>query len=279
MDRPVPSDLDRYLFDLQGHLILRQAVDPDLLTRLNAAYDGFPDLPWGGWWGNSQRGDYTDETGFELHNCVEADPAFEELIDHLSWVHHAHHFAGEAGTYVDGLFLDECIASQRGPGGHHPVHSGGHQAALRNIFRFEHGVFRCGQVNILLALRDIGPGDGPTMVVPGSHKSNLPHPLAGDYAKGDRMDHLPGAVPVHLAAGDALLFVDALMHGAASRTNPGHRRLVILRYGPGWGATRFGYHYSPELLARLTPARRAILQPVEPRRPATVNQVSRADGP
>jgi ectoine hydroxylase-related dioxygenase (phytanoyl-CoA dioxygenase family) len=27
-----------------------------------------------------------------------------------------------------------------------------------------------------VALTDIGEGDGPTMVVPGSHKSNFPHP-------------------------------------------------------------------------------------------------------
>ena len=29
---------------------------------------------------------------------------------------------------------------------------------------------------MLLALTDIGPGDGGTMVIPGSHKSNLIHP-------------------------------------------------------------------------------------------------------
>jgi ectoine hydroxylase-related dioxygenase (phytanoyl-CoA dioxygenase family) len=119
-------------------------------------------------------------------------------------------------------------------------------------------------VNVLVALTDIGPGDGATMVVPGSHKSNLPHPLAGDYARGDRMDHLPGAVEVHVRAGDALLFVDAMMHGGSSRTNPGERRVVILRYGPPWVRSRFGYTYSDELLARLTPERRRILRPVEP---------------
>ena len=27
-----------------------------------------------------------------------------------------------------------------------------------------------------MALTDIGPGDGATMVVPGSHKSNIRHP-------------------------------------------------------------------------------------------------------
>ena len=34
----------------------------------------------------------------------------------------------------------------------------------------------CGQVNALIALTDIGPGDGGTVLVPGSHKSNFEHP-------------------------------------------------------------------------------------------------------
>jgi ectoine hydroxylase-related dioxygenase (phytanoyl-CoA dioxygenase family) len=105
------------------------------------------------------------------------------------------------------------------------------------------------------------------MVIPGSHKSNLPHPHAGDYDKLERMDALEGAVEVHLKAGDALLFVDGLMHGGSSRTNAGERRVTIYRYGPNWGTSRFGYNYSAELLNRVTPTQRKILQPVEPVRP------------
>ncbi len=64
--------------------------------------------------------------------------------------------------------------------------------------------------------------------------------------------------------GDALLFCDGCMHGGSSRTNPGERRIVIYRYGPIWGASRFGYVYDPDFLAQLTPERRKILQPVAP---------------
>jgi hypothetical protein len=148
------------------------------------------------------------------------------------------------------------------------VHSGGYRGALRGRYDYRHGVFRCGQVNIIVAITEIGPGDGPTMVIPGSHKSNFPHPNAGNYARGDRMDHLEGAIPAPLHKGDALLFVDGLMHGGSSRTNPeGERRVTIYRYGPLWGATRFGYEYSPALLDRLTPERRKLLQPVPPSHP------------
>ena len=109
------------------------------------------------------------------------------------------------------------------------------------------------------------------MVVPASHKSNFDHPLAKAhiaYARGERMETLPGAVPVYMKAGDALVFTDSLMHGGMSRTNgDGARRVTIYRYGVSWARTRYGYEYSPELLARLTPARRKLLQPQLPIRP------------
>ena len=132
---------------------------------------------------------------------------------------------------------------------------------MRNQFRVVNGKFICGQVNILIALTDIGPGDGGTIVVPGSHKANFVHPEVRGTENGDvsRIDNLAGSVEVHLNAGDALLFVDAIAHGSSSRTNPGERRVVIYRYGPRWGATYRGFQYSDELLARLSPERRKIL--------------------
>ena len=69
---------------------------------------------------------------------------------------------------------------------------------------------------------------------------------------------------MQMKAGDALLFVDALSHGSATRTKPGERRIVVYRYGPSWGNFRYGYQPSPELLARLTPAQRQIVQPQMP---------------
>jgi ectoine hydroxylase-related dioxygenase (phytanoyl-CoA dioxygenase family) len=138
---------------------------------------------------------------------------------------------------------------------------------MRGQYRYRDGIFRCGQVNILVALTDIGTGDGGTMIIPGSHKSNLPHPETDGHGdRVGRMDQMTGAEEVHLNKGDALLFVDGLAHGASSRVNPGERRVVIYRYGVSWGSTRYGYQYSDSLLERLTPTRRAILQPVAPRR-------------
>ena len=264
MELRKPTPHDDFFFDLRGYLILEKAADPELVADLNRAYDNFPPLKNFEWWGNAQRRDYAVETGYELHNAVEAGEPFERLIDHPSWIALIRHFCGEENSYVEGLFIDEFIAMIRHSGGHFPIHSGGFQGPMRGRYLYEDGLFRCGQVNIILALTDIGEGDGGTMVVPGSHKSRFPHPEGPD---GTATDVVPGAIPVFLKAGDALLFVDGLMHGASNRTNPGERRVALMRYGPSWGATRFGFHYSEELLARLTPERRQILQPIPPIQP------------
>jgi hypothetical protein len=259
------TPFEDFEFDRVGYLVRRGALSTDEVGALNAAFDRFPDVAPGEWIGNAQRRDYTAATGFELHNVLDCgDPAFDVLIDHPGWIAHARHYAGEEASYVQGVTIDENIASVRTAGGLHPVHSGGYGASVRTQYRYEHGRFRCGQVNVIVALSDIGPGDGPTMVVPATHKSNLAHPGQGDYLAGDAMDALPGAIEVAMGAGDALVFVDSLMHGGATRTNPGERRIVILRYGPSWTRTRFGYTWSSDLLDRLTPERRHVLEPVPP---------------
>lgn len=257
-----------YLFDLQGYFVLEDAVEPDLVQDLNDVLDSAPPLGPAQWWGNVQRiGNQDPSRGFELHNVVEAGEPFERLIDHPSWIRLMRRYAGEEDSYVSGLFIDECFATVRREGGYLRVHSGGYRKAVRGIYHFAHGVFRCAQVNVLVALSDIGPGDGGTLIIPGSHKANLPHPQLEQFREGP-MDDMVGVLQPALRKGDALVFCDALAHGASSRTNvTGERRTVIYRYGPSWAITRNGYRYSDELLARLTPERRAILQPIPPRVP------------
>ena len=113
MDPRLPTPLEDFFFDLRGYLVLEHAVEPDLIDALNGAVDAVPTLEYGQWYGNTQRFDYTASTGFELQNCIEAGEPFERLIDHPGWINYVRHYCGEEGTYVAGLFIDECIASVR----------------------------------------------------------------------------------------------------------------------------------------------------------------------
>ena len=268
------SDLEIYLFDLRGYIVLPNALTPEEVAELNECLDAIPPMEAGEWYGYVHAHRYGTTDGFNLQQIYEAGEPFERLIDHPSWIDKVKHFVGGEGSfdYHHGpLFIDENFATFRGPGEAIGLHSGGYPPIHRNQFRYHNGRFMCGQIDILIALTDFEPGDGGTMIIPGSHKSNFRHPHYDKHrmAVGATVEGIEGAVEIQMKAGDALLFVDGAAHGSAKRTNPGIRRTIVYRYGPSWGNFRYGYQPSPELLERLTPERRQIVQPLEliPREP------------
>jgi len=263
--------LQEYLFDLRGYLVLKGALSPEELAACNASLDEMTDIQPGEWRGHVHGHFFqSKKEGLNLQQIYEAGSAWERLIDHPSWLELVKHFVGGEGTFDTAhgpLFIDENFANIRGPGQAIGLHSGGHTGVKRTQFRYRNGHFQCGQINILIALTDIGPGDGATMVIPGSHKANLPHPQIGQQqaasTEAKSVDGIVGAQEVHMQAGDALLFVDAINHGSARRTNPGERRIAVYRYGPSWGFFRHPYRPSMELLERLSPQQRSIVMPHE----------------
>jgi hypothetical protein len=275
----LPSDLDEYLFDLRGYLLFPGLLSPDEVAEGNRLIDSIPrDLPRGGWHGWVQREDHPEHRGISYHQIYELGGVFERMIDHPRYLNHLLRFIGGHEThdhYHGAAAIDENFFSIRGPGEAIPVHSGGHEIASRSSYRYHNGRFLCGEVNLLTAFTDVGPGDGATMLIPGSHKSNMIHPafLRRDRVHewsnqgGGSVDDVEGAIEIHMKAGDAILFVDSVCHGSAKRVNPGERRTSVYRYGSAWNRTRFGHQPSPEALARLNPVARKLVHPRDPIRP------------
>lgn len=267
------TEMERYLFDLNGYLVLRNALSPDEVSACNGLLDEMQDCGPGEWRGHVHGHNFTgSHEGLNLQQIYEGGAPFERLIDHPSWYDKVLNFLGTDQFNFDAnhgpCFIDENFASIRGPGQAIGLHSGGHKRVQRCQFRYHDGKFHCGQINILMAFNDIGPGDGATMVIPGSHKSNIAHPEYGQAEmtteKGTSVDGITGAVEVHLNSGDAILFVDAIMHGSARRVNGGQRRIAVYRYGPSWGFFRHPYRPSTALMERLTDRQRQIVMPHKP---------------
>ena len=266
---PVCTAMDEYLFDLRGYLLLKGAIDPDHVAELNAILDRIqsldPPIQHEQWYGGVHAHTFQGgKDGMNLQQIYEAGEPFERLIDHPSWIAKVKHFIGGQDSFDahhGPLFIDENFANIRSSGGAIGMHSGGHTGTKRTQFRFHNGKFQCGQINILMALNDIGPGDGATMVVPGSHKAHFEHPQfhEANIGKDGSLDNVEGAVEMQMEAGDVLLFVDALSHGSARRVNDGERRIAVYRYGPSWGMFRHPYRPTPALLDRLTEERRKIV--------------------
>lgn len=270
-----------YLFDLNGYLIIKGAVAPEDIAEMNAWGDSHWDYmdkalrggrnenTDGEWIGRVETHSYHDTDGMNFQNIIEAGPVFERHIDHPSWIEHVRRWVNPA----NGLSLHETLLNLRGQGGYISIHCGGHVPGTYMTFRHANtGQWMVGQINCITALTDIGPGDGATTLIPGAHKASIPHPklLSVDEetyfseAAGDAV----GMRELYMETGDTLLFTDAITHGSATRTNEGYRRMVLYRYSPTFIRSRFNYEPSPELLERLTPEQRQIVQPFPVRRPS-----------
>ena len=233
-DAGVPSDLDEYMFHLNDYLLLKGVLSTEQVAEANMLIDTIPrDLPRGGWHGWVQR---EDHRGISYRQVFELGGVFERMIDNPRYLNYLNRFFGGHETHDQHhgpLGIDEAFSSIRGPGEAIPVHSGGHEVASRTGFRYHNGRFLCGEINILTAFTDIGPGDGATMIIPGSHKSNFIHPA---FRRRDRVqewsndgggsaEDVEGAVEVHMQAGDMPC------HDTAWRNNPGERRIRVYRWG------------------------------------------------
>ena len=155
------------------YAVLQGALSP---AEVRACNDTLDSIPWnpeepdgmqpGEWWGGVQSHNYGAggfwKDGVNLQQIYESGPAFEAFIDHPSWFEKIKTFVGSEGSFdsVWGpVFIDENLANFRGPGEAIGIHSGGKNLA-RNSYHYQSGRFMAMQVNVLVALTDIGPGDG-----------------------------------------------------------------------------------------------------------------------
>ena len=92
------------------------------------------------------------------------------------------------------------------------------------------------------------------------HKSEIPHPTQKMMATPGQ--DVEGAIELHMSAGDALLFNDSLLHGAAARLNPGQRRVLCIRYLPSIYRYRWPYTCSDAVWAQCSIKCKSLLSSV-----------------
>jgi ectoine hydroxylase-related dioxygenase (phytanoyl-CoA dioxygenase family) len=98
-----------------------------------------------------------------------------------------------------------------------------------------HSLYHCSFVKTLTNLTELGPDDGGTVVIAGSHKIDLPAEQLIKCAYQDRsMIH-----QVIAPAGSTLLFVEPLIHATGRLTSEHERIIIITGYAPAqfpyWG--------------------------------------------
>ena len=233
------NEEQRYLFDLNGYLVIRDAISEQALSRMNAFLDAeaSTDARFCGQQGNDK-----------LENLLAWSPDFLALLDHPvllpmlkailgSHMRFDHEYAIFLQPGGSGLFL----------------HGGGTPYDASQNYHVIKDRIYCGLAACAFALSDVPPGAGGFACIPGSHKSNFACP--GDIALLNRDSNIIRQVPAH--AGDCILFAEALQHGTLPWKGPGVRRTLFYKYAPAH--IRWGYHsYADtpgnEVFARLNPA-------------------------
>jgi len=265
-----------FLFDLNGYIILKNAIVKEDLAEMNRWVDHHwdyvdgkrrdYDIDSGAWIGHVETHTYSGPDGCNFQNIIEGGAVFRRLINYPSWISHCRRWVNEK---TNGISIHENLLNIRGQGGYIGIHGGGAIPLCYLTFRQENtGEWMVGQVNVIGALTDVGPGDGATTLIPGSHKSAMKHPMLSGrqvYRSDDAAGNQVGMKEVYMEAGDALLLADAMTHGSAARTNEGHRRITLYRYSARFLRSRFHYVPSKELMDNLDEEQRRIILPIPPR--------------
>ena len=229
------SEAERFRFDLQGFLVRRAALGPGELEALHAAI-GVLDVPRPGPDLGSQR--------FTGHLPVAR--RFRDLIDHPAVLEIVREVCG-SNVRLDHTY---GIVMARGTSGL-GLHGGAVPFDPSQYYLLDRGRIRTGLVAAQWALVDHPPAAGGFVCIPGSHKSGFSLPGSFDRDL---------AVQVPMAAGDVVVFSEALIHGTLPWDGREERRTLVYKYSPGNSAWS-NVHWPDELLAMCTDRQRLLLQP------------------
>ena len=232
------SPLQRYAFDVQGFLLLEQALDRRAIGRLRSAIETrhlpVPD-------GTIERQRFGQ--GGQMFAW---DPAFGDLVDH-PWVLAV--LADLIGPHVRLDHAYGIIMSPRtsGLGLHGPAEP--FDPAQYWVNRM--GVARSGLLSFSWSLVDGGPGAGGFGCIPGSHHAAEPLPAGAESL----------LIEVPQPAGSLLVFTEALAHCTLPWRGPDTRLLVMLKYSPGSSAWDPSPAAPAEIVDAMPPRRRLFFQP------------------
>jgi hypothetical protein len=201
------NDRQKYLFDLQGFLLIEDVLSPEdcdlAIDKIKARVKPMEKTPDG----------YEANGTWENAACLyEAGEPFIKLIDHPKVTEVLVQIIGPS------LRCESCYSFVRHKGCPPFEMHGGHRGGGVN-FRYDvHGgrIFT-GLTVVSIALQDISEADGGFACIPGSHKSDFSVPA------DDRKElfALGGPLVRNMAVprGSAVIFTETLAHGAASWQN------------------------------------------------------------
>ena len=218
------TEEERYLFDLQGYLVVEDVLKPAEVQQLNELLDS-RDL-WNQPRGRDAPLDYEtfDELFFHVSPPHCWGKPLLDLLGHPRMAGYLQEILGPKFRYDHG----QAMFMRKGSGSLE-LHGGGTPWDPVGFYRVADGSIHCGLTVVAYALCDVGPDDGGFVVVPGSHKSDFPRP--DSFLDPENCGPLLRRIPHR--AGSAIIFTEALTHGTLPWTAEHERRALLYRYTPG----------------------------------------------
>ena len=253
------SDEEKFLFDIQGFLILRGAIDRQLVDALDRAVVENEALDHDESWADGlpivTAQHFIKDTNIEhqvrLNGLPRLNPIFDQLIAHPTILPYLTEFMGEP-QLVNTWAISKYTGRQA---------TGWHNGLPIEEYTVHNDVIRSPMVNVVTMLTPNHAGDGCFTVIPGSHKKNLPINACWRTAGLDT----PGAIEVTGDPGDVMIFTEALTHAGAAKTST--RRRTTLQYNhvhrnracPMWDYHNVRHYWmAPSIRARFTAEQREL---------------------
>jgi len=236
------TEHERYLFDLQGFIVVPEALTAEQVADLNAIMD--------------EQIEKASEPTMHTHrfaHLLHWGQAYRNLIDNPAIVPYLDELLGPKFR-LDHDYAD-IIRSGKGPIGTR-LHGGAFPFSPSQYYNFHGGSMHNGLTVVAYNLKDVNPSDGGFGCVPGSHKSNLPFPDEWRELEETRsfVEKVTGP------AGTAIIFTEALTHGTLPWHGKDERRTVFYKYSPhpiSWSA----HYYNADDYPGFTERQREILEP------------------
>jgi hypothetical protein len=236
---------EKFLFDLQGYLIVKNVLSPEEVANLNAIAD------------REFGGPYDDTQVKRTSDVSKWDKACQALFDHPKILPYLLELLGPKFRADH----DYCIFMKKG------AHRGNlHGGDIEHVtgragdhwYKYRDGVMRNGLTVFTYNLAPAKQGDGGFSCVPGSHKSNFATHLPKDVRTFDRIPDYVCQPAVD--AGDVIIFTEALIHGTMPWAGDHERRALLYKFSPGHSSWSLNY-YNADDYDGLTEQQKRILMP------------------